>query len=98
MSYHVDLGRALLAAGQPDRAIGPLTRALELDAANGDATLAVIKGRIRLHLARALWSRPDQRDRAVALAAEARGLLAPVDPAPSELAEVQRWQASHRRR
>jgi tetratricopeptide (TPR) repeat protein len=98
MTYYRDLGRAHLADGHPERAIAPLERGLELDRANGDGTLAVIKGGLRLHLARALWSRPADRDRARALADEALAALSPLDPAPPELAELRAWLTAHRRR
>jgi hypothetical protein len=74
-----------------------LSRAFELDLGNGDGTLTVIKGRVRFHLARALWSRPAEREWAKALAREALAFLEAVDPAPAELAQLQQWLAKHDR-
>ena len=96
MTYHVDLGRAHLMAGRADRAILALERALELDVRNGAGTLASIKGGIRFHLARALWSRPGDRDRARTLAAEALTHLEPIDPPEPDLAELRAWLTTHR--
>jgi tetratricopeptide (TPR) repeat protein len=96
MSYHLELGRAHLVAGRADRAQPALERALEIDNANAAGTLPALKGRIRFHLARALWSRPAERRRALALAEEARGQFASIDPAPREMSELRAWSATHR--
>jgi predicted Ser/Thr protein kinase len=64
------LGRALLGEGRGVDAITPLEEAL---ASRVNARLAVgLRGETRFALARALWSRPAERARAVALAREAK--------------------------
>jgi tetratricopeptide (TPR) repeat protein len=68
------IGLALLGLGRPAEAIAPLEEAVAARAA-GQVPPAV-QGESRFALARALWSRPAARPRALALARQARGEVA----------------------
>ncbi|WP_164017187.1 tetratricopeptide repeat protein [Pyxidicoccus trucidator] len=90
------LGEAHLGLGAPEQAVPLLERARRIDAkARLDRRDAA---RVSFLLAQALWERraPEERARAMALAAEARGWLeAQGIRARSELREVMAWQSRH---
>jgi eukaryotic-like serine/threonine-protein kinase len=65
------LGRALLAQKQPAAAVGPLEEALVIRIEKHAPAPQL--GETRFALARALWSRPRERRRALALGISARG-------------------------
>ena len=97
-------GLALLALGRPAAATAPLEEALRLRA--DKPVEAGIVAETRFGLARALWSRPEARARALALAREARdgwtksaaaGSAASRARKTAMIAEVDGWLAAHRR-
>ena len=65
------LGRALLGKNQAADAVAPLEEALAIRTDRHASS--PLLGETRFALARALWSRPEARRRALALAASARG-------------------------
>jgi tetratricopeptide (TPR) repeat protein len=82
------VGRALLGRGRPVTAIPPLEEALAIRIERHAASPRV--GETRFALARALWSQPSERRRALALAAGARKDCS--DDAKS-VAEIDAWLA-----
>ncbi|MFL5351021.1 tetratricopeptide repeat protein [Archangium sp.] len=88
------LGEARLGLGEPEQAVPLLERARHIhERAPGDKLDAA---RATFLLARALWTRPapEERTRATALAAQARGWLESLGTrARLELREVADWQA-----
>jgi hypothetical protein len=85
-------GIALIGAGRPDEAIAPLEQALP--ARLGKDTDAEHRGETRFALARALWSRPGDRERARALAREARADYAQVKTGATTVAAIDAWLAA----
>jgi len=81
------IGLALLGLGRPGEAIGPLEEAVTARAGHVPPALL---GESRFALARALWSRPAARPRALALARQARGDVADDKKA---VADVDAWLA-----
>jgi tetratricopeptide (TPR) repeat protein len=84
------LGVSLLGLQLPAEAIAPLEEALRTRL-DGTADHGVL-GETRFALARALWSRPGARDRALALARAARA-DAVATPAAPKVAEIDAWLA-----
>jgi eukaryotic-like serine/threonine-protein kinase len=86
-------GIALLGERRPLEAIAPLEQALATRLAAQAA--AELTGEVRFALARALWSRPADRERALTLARQARADYATVDQAEAQqaplLAEIDAW-------
>jgi tetratricopeptide (TPR) repeat protein len=86
------LGQALLGLGRPAEAAENLERARALV---GDET-SLYPHEIRFALARALWTWPEKRARALALAGEARAGYQRRGTAAAEVAAVDTWLRSHR--
>jgi tetratricopeptide (TPR) repeat protein len=80
------LGRALLGQKQPGAAVVPLTEALDIRVAKQAAPAQL--GETRFALARALWSRPDEKQRALALGASAKNDYGDDQKA---VAEIDAW-------
>jgi hypothetical protein len=87
------IGLSLLSLRQPEDAIPPLERALELHAASVMDIGELPK--TQLALARALWDAHRDRRRAVELATAAAKDLETNDSGGIELAETQVWLAAH---
>jgi tetratricopeptide (TPR) repeat protein/predicted Ser/Thr protein kinase len=85
------IGLALVGLGRPGEAVAPLEEALAARVAGHLA--GPLQGEPRFALARALWSRPADRPRALALARQAR-----VDDAgdAKAIAEIDAWLAKPR--
>ncbi|HVU52725.1 MAG TPA: serine/threonine-protein kinase [Polyangia bacterium] len=83
------LGLAQLADGHAREAIGPLTEALAIrvEKKAGPGEL----GETRFALARALWSKPEERARALALARDARDDYRRVADAASPAPDIAAW-------
>jgi tRNA A-37 threonylcarbamoyl transferase component Bud32/tetratricopeptide (TPR) repeat protein len=83
------LGLALLGEGRAADAVAPLEQAL---AARADKTTpAEVVGETRFALARALWSKPSEHARALALARDARADYARVGGDAADVARVDQW-------
>jgi eukaryotic-like serine/threonine-protein kinase len=82
------LGRALLGRRQPANAVAPLEEALAIRVENHVPSAQL--GETRFELARVLWSRPEDRRRAIELAARAK-----IDYGDDEktVAEISAWLA-----
>jgi tetratricopeptide (TPR) repeat protein/predicted Ser/Thr protein kinase len=85
------LGTSLIGESEPTTAVAPLEEALEIGT-KSHAPKAQL-GETRFALARALWSRPDARRRALSLAQDARGDYASDKDA---IAKVDTWLESVR--
>jgi serine/threonine protein kinase/tetratricopeptide (TPR) repeat protein len=85
------LGRALLGKNQPANAVIPLEEALKIRIERHAAP--TLQGETRFALARALWSRPAARRRALALSVGARGDYGDDKKA---VAEIDAWMARAR--
>jgi serine/threonine protein kinase/tetratricopeptide (TPR) repeat protein len=95
LSYvHTGLGISLLGESKAADAVAPLEEALKQRL--GPDTDAEHRGETRFALARALWSRPEARDRARALAREARADYAQVKTAAATVAAIDAWLAAPR--
>jgi len=91
----VGLGESELAAGR----VAPAIAALERAAAIYDAAQvpAIVAADVRFPLARALWSRPAERARAVELARAARDAWRPAGPSQqARRADADAWLRDHR--
>jgi tetratricopeptide (TPR) repeat protein len=91
------LGASLLGEGRPAEAVDPLEESL---ASAGDpaALPASVRAERRFALARALWSQPEVRPRALALARQARADFGGDAEAKSAaVVEVDAWIGSHQR-
>jgi predicted Ser/Thr protein kinase len=80
------VGMALLGLGKPGEAVAPLEEAVSTRVSSHVG--AVLEGESRFALARALWSRPEARPRALALAKQARADYASE---PKNVAEIDAW-------
>ncbi|HVU51280.1 MAG TPA: tetratricopeptide repeat protein, partial [Polyangia bacterium] len=85
------IGLALLGLGRPAEAIAPLEEAITARVAGHVAV--PLQGESRFALARALWPRPAERPRALALARQARADVAGDGKA---VAEIDAWLAQAR--
>jgi eukaryotic-like serine/threonine-protein kinase len=83
------LGRAYIGEGRPAEGIGPLEEALRIRTAKAVESESL--GFTRFSLAAALWSQPAHRDRARALARQARSELAQVTKPTMPLPDVDAW-------
>jgi tetratricopeptide (TPR) repeat protein len=97
-SFHVawaltSLGEALLGLG---RSADAVTRLEEAGSLFGDDRSSY-PHEARFALARALWARPDDRARALALARQARTGYERLGDAATQVAEVDAWLAAHDR-
>jgi tetratricopeptide (TPR) repeat protein len=86
-----NLGETMLGLGEARAAQDDLEEALRLYATSPAASLAPT----RFALARALWTTPEQRPRALTLAREAQAEYARGGAAKWRLAEVQAWLRKH---
>jgi serine/threonine-protein kinase len=86
------LGIALIGVGRAEEAIAPLEQALpaRLGKDVGDEQ----RGETRFALARALWSRPAERERARALARDARADYGKVKTGAATVAAIDAWLAA----
>jgi tetratricopeptide (TPR) repeat protein len=83
------LGLAYLGEGRPREALAPLTEALAIRAEKRAG--AVEMGETRFALARALWSKPAEHDRALALARAAREDYARETDATNPAPDIDAW-------
>ena len=86
------LGIALIGEGRGGAAIAPLEQALAKRTATQAPT--ELLGETRFALARALWTRPAARGRALGLAREARADYAKVKTAAALVATIDAWLAA----
>jgi serine/threonine-protein kinase len=90
MAYgQTGLGLALLGEGRVAEAIASLERALRARAVAG--TPAELSGETRFALARALWTKPATRARAVTLARQSRADYARVASAGATVKTIDAW-------
>ncbi|MCA9648437.1 MAG: serine/threonine protein kinase [Myxococcales bacterium] len=87
------LAEVALAEGNDEAAREPAERALEIRVSSEAAPLTVAN--TRFLLARALWSDPQQRPRARALAEQAHEVMASLGVRAERLAEVEAWLEAH---
>ena len=88
-SCQTGLGIALLGAGRPLEAIGPLEQALA--ARDQKTTAPELVGETRFALARASWAKPAEHPRALALARAARHDYASVADGAPTAAAIDAW-------
>jgi tetratricopeptide (TPR) repeat protein/predicted Ser/Thr protein kinase len=88
-SCQTGLGLAYLGEGRPLDAIGPLEQALA--ARDQKTTAPELVGETRFALARAVWSKPAERPRALALARAARHDYASVADGERAVAAIDAW-------
>jgi tetratricopeptide (TPR) repeat protein/predicted Ser/Thr protein kinase len=93
LSYiHTGLGVALLGEAKPELAIASLEVALKMRL--GSEIDAEHRGETRFALARALWARPPERERARELARQARADYGQVKTAGATVAAIDAWLAT----